>query len=266
MSAPALETARLRLRALEPVDRALFHQLYGDAETMRHIGRAASERENNASFRATLNATRKSRRPRFFTILKKRGAPIGLCSIRSISVRDRSAEVGIMLVRSALRRGYGSEALSALVDVTFGALPIDIVWAQYRPANAGIARLIESLGFSATNGWRPRGARMGRRVRVLQRSAWRKPSDQLGDYSMSNIIGFLENAGRDAAMRHANREQLLKIMERAGIASERSVLDSLLGARETMFASNEKIAPPQKKPVKKTPAKKPAKKAPSKKK
>lgn len=88
---------------------------------------------------------------------------------------------------------------------------------------------------------------------------------------MSNIIGFLENAGRNAAMRHAAREQLLQMMELGGIATERSSMETLLGARETMYCENNKITPPKKAPAKKipakkTPAKKPAKKAPSKKK
>lgn len=89
---------------------------------------------------------------------------------------------------------------------------------------------------------------------------------------MSNIIGFLESAGRNATMRYATREQLLHMMEREEIATERSVLDSLLGVRDTMYCGQAKITPPKmKKPAKKTPAKKapakkPAKKAPSKKK
>ena len=281
MSAPALTTARLRPRALEPRDRALFHELYGDAETMLHIGRPASRAENAASFRATLQALHQPRRPQFLAIVRKRdGAAIGICSIRRVSMRERSAEIGIMVVRKARGYGYAFEAVRALTNAALQVLPIDTIWAQYRSANAAVARLFDILGFSAAEGWRPGGAKRGRCVRVLRRSAWRKSqSDQLGDYSMSKIIGFLESAGRDAAMRHATREQLLQMMEReevtqplqsAMLQTERSVLDSLLGVRETMYCENQKISPPKKapakgKPAKKAPAKKPAKKAPSKK-
>ena len=99
---------------------------------------------------------------------------------------------------------------------------------------------------------------------------------------MSNIIGFLEQAGCNAAMRHATREQLLRTMrdEEIGLAQQRALLQStigdLIGARETMYCANQRIAPPKKKapakkkpakaPPKKLPAKKPAKKAPSKRK
>jgi len=99
---------------------------------------------------------------------------------------------------------------------------------------------------------------------------------------MSNVIGFLEQAGRNAAMRHASREALLHAMQEEEIAPEqrnallqtqRAVLDDLLGARETMYCDNRAISPPKKKkapakkkPAKKAPAKKPAKKAPAKRK
>ncbi len=102
---------------------------------------------------------------------------------------------------------------------------------------------------------------------------------------MSNVIGFLENAGRDAALRHATRTQLLDAM-RAGelprshqetlLGADSAAIGSLLGVRETMYCATfpvrtpaPKKAPPKKAPAKappkKAPAKKPAKKAPTKK-
>ena len=90
---------------------------------------------------------------------------------------------------------------------------------------------------------------------------------------MSNIIGFLEQAGMNAAMRHAGREALLRAMreeeivpvqQRAMLHAQRSVLDDLTGAREKMYCKNTAIKQPKKKPAKKAPAKKPAKKAPAK--
>ena len=91
---------------------------------------------------------------------------------------------------------------------------------------------------------------------------------------MSNVIGFLEQAGRDAAMRHASREQLLRVMREENIEPavqdamlHGSPLAALLGAREVMFAPNTKTPKPAaKKSTKKAPAKKPAKKAPAKRK
>lgn len=73
---------------------------------------------------------------------------------------------------------------------------------------------------------------------------------------MSAIIEFLESAGRNAAMRYATREQLLQMMGRAEIAP--AAVDSLLGARETMFCGTLLVKPPAaaKKPAMRTPTKK----------
>lgn len=65
---------------------------------------------------------------------------------------------------------------------------------------------------------------------------------------MPNIIGFLEEAGSNAAMRYATREQLLQMMEWAEIAP--TAVDSLVGAREAMYCSNELVPSPQRRVVK----------------
>lgn len=278
-----IATTRLRMRALAGRDLPLFRKLYADADTMRHIGRPLSEREVEPSFRATLSATCSPRGPWFFAIVEKRGsAGIGLCSIRNFSVRQRSIETGLMLIRTARGRGLAAEALTVLLDVAFRALPIDTVWVQYRRANTAVARLFDALDFADDDGWRPPGAKPRQCVRILRRPELHTPSDQSDrGYSMSNIIGFMEQVGRDAAMRHASREQLLCAMQQGEIElsaqsallqPQRSALNALLDARDTMYLKNTAIAPPKKKapakkkPVKKAPAKKPAKKAPAKRK
>lgn len=289
MTHGSVTTARLRLRALAAGDLALFRDLYCDAEVMRFIGRPLTPEHAAASFRATLDAMRQPLAPRFFAVIEKQGGRgIGICAMQAPATRERSVEIGIMLRRDARRRQYAREALSALMAVALRTLPIDTVWVQYRRANRGAARLFDALEFSEVDGWRPCGARPRLCVRVLRRPTWRirqtKPDRGV---PMSSVIGFLENIGRNAAMRHASRERLLQEMQREGIAPElrsallrreRLPLDGLLGVRDTMYLQNHsvqppKIAPPKKKPAKappkktpakKTPAKKPAKKAPAK--
>lgn len=88
---------------------------------------------------------------------------------------------------------------------------------------------------------------------------------------MSNIIGFLEQAGADAAMRHSSREQLLITLREENFPPDVQAtmllphgtpLAKLLGARAVMFSPNQRTP----KPSKKAPTKKPAKKSPAKRK
>ncbi|HET8940963.1 MAG TPA: hypothetical protein VFN13_03140, partial [Rudaea sp.] len=83
----------------------------------------------------------------------------------------------------------------------------------------------------------------------------------------------LENAGRNAGLRYATREQLLQAMQGEQLESaytdallqpQRMLIDGLLGVRETMYCENRAVTP-KKAPAKKTPAKAPPKKAPAKK-
>jgi len=275
VNSTAIATARLRLRPLAAADLLLFRDLYCDGATMRFIGRPFSAKAAASALLATLDAMRDSAGPRFFTVVEKRGGrAVGVCSIQAPAPNERSAEIGIMLKREVRRRRYASEALSALLAMAWRTLPIDTVWVQYRKANRGAARLFDALGFFETDGWRPRGARSRLCVRIVQRSSWRGCSIQpRTGIPMSNVIGFLENVGRNAALHNASREQLLQAMQQGNVAPElqsallsssRMEIDSLLGVREKMYCSNFPVKTPPKKAPAKTPVKAPPKKAPAK--
>ena len=284
MKQRSIATARLQLRALGALDRAFFCRLYTDPEMMRFVGKPLSPPQAPESFRATLEATKGGEGLRFFVVLAKGGGnALGVCSIQPFSARERSAEIGIMLVREARGQRYACEVIAVLVAIALQTLPIDTVWVQYRKANRGAARVFDALGFSETDGWRPQGARSRLCVRIVQRPLRRRLSNQpQKGVSMSNVIGFLESVGRNAALRHAQREQLLQAMQGEDITptlqaalldTSRAQMDSLLGVRETLYCSNFPVKTPPKKapgktpvkaPPKKAPAKKPAKKAPTK--
>lgn len=275
MNAPPFFVEPLVLRPMERGDLALFASLYTDADTMRYIAPPLERGEAAASFRATLAAMRRPRGPRFFVLIAPRDQrPIGLCSIRKSDRRERAAELGIMLAPEARRRRLGHAAMRRLMAAAFETLSIDTIWVQYRSANVAAARLFAALGFVECAGIRPRSARAAQCIRVMHRSAWQETSIQpTGGTAMSNIIGFLENIGRDAALRHATREQLLQAMQdeqlapaqrAAVLGGSRTAIDALLGTDNTLYCSNFPVKPPKKAPGKQ-PSKAPPKKAPPKK-
>jgi len=221
-----------------------------------------------ASFRATLRTARRPRGPRFFVIAgRAEGRSIGLCSIQPVTRSGRCAELGIMLEPGARGRHLAREAMLELMAAAFGTLSIDTLWVQYRSANVAAVRLFAGLGFVARSGARPRTARPTQCVRFVDRSTWQALSNQpprgvpMSNTIGSNMIGFLENVGRDAALRHASREQLLQAMQDQSLSP--AAMDSLLGTDNTLYCSNFPVKPPKKAPGKK-PGKAPPKKKPSK--
>lgn len=253
-------TARLRLRALTRRDLALFRALYCDAATMRHVGRPLSRAEVRASLHATVAATRQPGGMRFYAIAERQSRRgVGLGSLRPAAWDKRGAEAGLMLLPAAQGRGYAREALAALIETAFFQLRAGAVWVQYRRANANITKLADCLGFGKDVPLEA-GARIRRCVRIPRRRQWHKRSEPpLRGKTMSNIIGFLEQAGSNAAMRHANREALLQAQD------VESVIAPATGGREKMYCLLFKVTPPKKTPPKKKPAKAPAKKKPAKK-
>src|SRR5262249_54010507 len=161
------------------------------------------------------------------------------------ALRERSAELGIMLLPGARGRSYARAAMLRLMMAAFEALSIDMIWVQYRPANVAAARLFAELGFSRRASSRPRRARSTQCVRFMQRATWYIVSNQPArGVSMSNIIGFLENVGRDAALRYVNRERLAQAMQCAQLLPEqgavilsqnRSAIDSMFHTENTMY-------------------------------
>lgn len=253
-------TSRLRLRALTLNDLALFRALYCDPGTMRHVGKPMSRARAAASLGATIAATRKPRGLRFFVIAERKSRRgVGMCSLRPAAWDKRGVEAGLMLLPAASGRGYAREALSALIETAFFQLRAGAVWVQYRRANMAAGRLCDATGFRKEFS-HLRGTNIRRCVRIPRRLEWRDVSYQSKrGKTMSNIVRFLEQAGSNAAMRHANRTELLRLMQ------QESAADPVISPREKMYCLVFSTKPPKKKPAKKKPAKAPAKKKPAKK-
>jgi RimJ/RimL family protein N-acetyltransferase len=262
--------------------------MYTDVEIMRYIARPMSPSEALESFRATRQAMQmqSTQRMRFFVVERKAdGVPLGVCAIQPLERRRRRTEIGLMLRREARRRSHGTQTVVALLTVTFEALPIDTVWVQYHPANVAAEKLFAGLGFLPEAGVRPRAARRGKVIRIMQRSAWEATTTTSRGHHMSSIISFLDSVGRNAELRHGAQEQLRIKMRRERVApamqaavlnQDRAQIDALLGVTDKIYCANftprvpqkapaKKPAKPGKKPTKK-PAKKPAKKTPARKK
>lgn len=261
-----ITTARLRLRALTLRDAPTFRALYCDPNVMRHIGKPMTPHFARTCLSATVEAARKPGGPRFFVIAGREvRQSVGLCSIRPVPPPDARVELGLMLLRQARGQGFAREALAALIDFAFRALPIDAVWVQYRHANAKAGRLCDDVGLPAP-GRGGNNANRGQCVRVLRRPEWRQWFQKRPrGTNMQDVIGLLEQTGANAALRHASRGQLLQALD----------LDCAIvaasGASEKMYclvfpAKAPRKAPTKKKPAKAPPKKKPAKKVPAKRK
>ncbi len=83
----------------------------------------------------------------FFIALKSNRHVIGGCGIDGINKSQGTAEVGYWLGEKYWRRGYGSEALDAMLKFTFNSLKLRRVSAPIFAGNPSSGKLLEKYGF-----------------------------------------------------------------------------------------------------------------------
>lgn len=143
-----LETERLVLRPLEPDDwRALFPIMSDPAVMAYWDSTEIDDPELVARMVAAQIEDMDLGRGAYWAV--ERGedrAFIGACDLSDIDRRHRRGEVGFLLAKSAWGRGFGLEAMRAVVSYA-AALGLKRLWARAHAGNARSERLLTALGF-----------------------------------------------------------------------------------------------------------------------
>ncbi|GMG81620.1 GNAT family protein [Paralimibaculum aggregatum] len=170
--APAIETERLRLRPLLQGDAVRLAGLCNDLEVSRWLARVPHpyDPEMAAAFIAETAAA-----PAFVRGIDAPGEG-GLIGVVGVDGLPRQAQLGYWLGRAYWRRGYGTEAVRAVVGHVFAATALRKIRAGAFAANAGSRRILTKLGFHETGRRMARsGAVAGEMPHldlVLERTAW----------------------------------------------------------------------------------------------
>ncbi len=146
---PILRGRRVFLRAAERSDIPIFVRWFNDADltsfiTMRDpMSMAMEERW----FEQMLQDHGKSRYHFVICRLEDR-APIGSLGLFDLDLVNGSAGIGISIGEKSLwGRGYGTDAMNALLDFGFGQLRLERLWLEVYEFNARARRSYEKSGF-----------------------------------------------------------------------------------------------------------------------
>jgi RimJ/RimL family protein N-acetyltransferase len=85
---------------------------------------------------------------RRFAILDEQGHLIGVVSLRNIDTRLGQATLGIRMSPDAVNHGYGTQAISALVDYAFTAMGLEQVNLDVAENNMRARRCYQKCGFT----------------------------------------------------------------------------------------------------------------------
>lgn len=146
---PMLRGERVWLRAAERSDIPIFVRWLNDAETSSYLSLRAplSEPLEEGWFNRMLETQGKD--AYHFVICRlDDDAPIGTIGLFHIDGTNGSAGIGISIGERALwSKGYGTDAMFALLDFGFGELRLERMWLEVYDFNARGRRSYEKCGF-----------------------------------------------------------------------------------------------------------------------
>ncbi len=144
-----LESQRLGFRHWSVDDLELAVGLWGDPEVTRFVD--ARGRLTKAAVEERLReeiALQREHGVQYWPIFDlATGEHVGCCGLRPYDPSRRIFELGCHVRSFCWRRGYASEASTAVIDLAFGSLRVAKLFAGHNPGNAASRRLLGKMGF-----------------------------------------------------------------------------------------------------------------------
>lgn len=147
---PMIRGERVWLRPPEPVDIDLFLGWFNDAEATHFLAlRAPIGRAEEERWLARALEQQGKEAYTFVVCVLHDDRPIGTAGLMEIDRVNGSAGFGIAIGEKALwNRGYGTDALNAIVDFAFGELRLERIWLDCFAYNSRARRSYEKAGFT----------------------------------------------------------------------------------------------------------------------
>lgn len=139
---------KVLLRAIEPKDNALLLELINDPNTEKMLGGASFPVSETAQ--AKWICDQMGRTDVLRCIIAEQQAPekgLGTIILSDIDRKNGNAQVHLKLSASGRGKGYGTDALKAVVDYAFRQLRLHCVYADVLEYNTASQKLFEKCGF-----------------------------------------------------------------------------------------------------------------------
>jgi [ribosomal protein S5]-alanine N-acetyltransferase len=142
-------TARLDLRLLQDGDESRLFEIHSDPEFMRYWSSLPWEsiEQATALIARDLREMAEGKHVRLGIFQRADRRLVGTCSLFRFDEQCRRAELGYGIARDCWRRGFMTEAVSALIDFAFSTLDLNRLEADIDPRNTASGCSLERLGF-----------------------------------------------------------------------------------------------------------------------
>lgn len=149
LSAPDLDTPRLRIREVTDADLPDLMAVNGDPDVTRFLPYATwSTPEDGISWLNRMRALQTAGTALQLVVQDKGdGQAIGTVLLFKLDEPSARVELGYALARAHWGQGLMNEALCAVIGHCFGAAGIRRIEAEVKPENTASCRLLAALGF-----------------------------------------------------------------------------------------------------------------------
>lgn len=146
---PKLETERLILRQIDSKDVDQLYKLLSDEEVARFDYFYPVTSTNQVlKFIERYDAEREEgEEVTWGIVLKENNKLIGTCCLGSFDEGAKRSELGYAIVRSEWGKGYGTEAVRAMVQFGFDKIELNRIEATITPGNDASVKVLEKLNF-----------------------------------------------------------------------------------------------------------------------
>jgi RimJ/RimL family protein N-acetyltransferase len=146
---PFIGSGRVFLRPFEPEDAEVHHRWSADPDVIRFASLGPPLSLARARQRVARYVEEHGKDGHAFVIcLAEDDRPIGEASLFHLDHLNGTAELGIFIgEQEQWGKGYGTDAVNALVDFGFGWLRLDRIWLEVWTENPRAIRSYEKAGF-----------------------------------------------------------------------------------------------------------------------
>lgn len=138
----------IHLRALEPSDVGLLYQIENDQSLWQYGSNTMPfSREALSLYIATCGSDIYQDR-QLRLVVEVGGIAVGLVDIFNMDLKHQRAEVGIVIMDEHRRKGYGSQALQAIVQLVLNHIALHQLYAYVGANNDAAKQVFLNAGFS----------------------------------------------------------------------------------------------------------------------
>lgn len=165
---------KIVLRAVEESDNAMLLSLINDPDTEMMIGGSSWPVSEVEQLRWFQKQEQRKDILRCIIAYKENGQAIGTLILTDIDSKNGTAQIHIKMSKDGGRgKGYGTDAVKAIVQYAFDELRLNCIYAQILSYNIASACLFEKCGFQRDGVLRARVYKRGSFVDVFEYSILR---------------------------------------------------------------------------------------------